>query len=88
MSQRSRILWRCRRGIREMDILLQGYLETHYDGASESEQNSFEALLDEADLDILSWIMQKTEPDKLYIDIIEIIREYAEHVKITANNKQ
>lgn len=88
MSQRSRILWRCRRGIREMDILLQGYLETHYDGASESEQNSFEALLDEADLDILSWIMQKTEPDKHYIDIIEIIREYAEHVKITANNKQ
>ncbi len=88
MSQRSRILWRCRRGIREMDILLQGYLETHYDGASESEQNSFEALLDEADLDILSWIMQKTEPDKHYIGIIEIIREYAEHVKITANNKQ
>ena len=88
MNQRSRILWRCRRGIREMDILLQGYLETHYDGASESEQNSFEALLDEADLDILSWIMQKTEPDKHYIDIIEIIREYAEHAKITANNKQ
>ena len=88
MNQRSRILWRCRRGIREMDILLQGYLETHYDGASESEQNSFEALLDEADLDILSWIMQKTEPDKHYIGIIEIIREYAEHVKITANNKQ
>lgn len=88
MSQRSRILWRCRRGIREMDILLQGYLETHYDGASESEQNSFEALLDEADLDILSWIMQKTEPDKHYIGIIAIIREYAEHVKITANNKQ
>lgn len=88
MSQRSRILWRCRRGIREMDILLQGYLETHYDGASESEQNSFEALLDEADLDILSWIMQKTEPDKHYVGIIEIIREYAEHVKITANNKQ
>ena len=83
-SQRSRLLWRCRRGIREMDILLQGYLETHYDGASESEQNSFEALLDEADLDILSWIMQKTEPDKSYVGIIKIIREYAEHAKLNA----
>jgi succinate dehydrogenase flavin-adding protein (antitoxin of CptAB toxin-antitoxin module) len=67
-----------------MDILLQGYLETQYDSASESEQNSFEALLNEADLDILSWIMQKTEPEKQYIGIIEIIREYAEHAKIAA----
>ena len=47
-----------------MDILLQGYLEAHYDDASESEQQAFEALLDEADLDILSWIMQKTEADE------------------------
>ena len=84
MSQRSRLLWRCRRGIREMDILLQGYLETHYDRAPESEQNSFEALLDEADLDILSWVTQKTEPDMRYISIIEIIREYAEHAKLNA----
>ena len=83
-NQRSRLLWRCRRGIKEMDILLQGYLETYYDGAPESEQNSFEALLDEADLDILSWIMQKTEPDKRYISIIAIIREYAEHTKLNA----
>jgi len=67
-----------------MDILLQGYLETHYDSASESEQNSFEALLDEADLDILSWIMKKTEPEMQYISIIEIIREYAEHAIIAA----
>ena len=83
-SQRSRLLWRCRRGIKEMDILLQGYLETNYDDAPESEQNSFETLLDEADLDILSWIMQKTEPDKRYIGIIAIIREYAEHTKLNA----
>ena len=83
-NQRSRLLWRCRRGIKEMDILLQGYLETYYDGAPESEQNSFEALLDEADLDILSWIMQKTEPDKRYISIIAIIREYAENTKLNA----
>ncbi len=78
MSQRSRLLWRCRRGIREMDILLQDYLQVHYDTLSTKEQNTFAELLEEADLDILSWIMQKTSPDEKYISIINCIRESAE----------
>ncbi len=78
MSQRPRLLWRCRRGIREMDILLQDYLQVHYDTLSTKEQNTFEELLEEADLDILSWIMQKTSPDEKYISIINCIRESAE----------
>jgi antitoxin CptB len=78
MSQRSRLLWRCRRGIREMDILLQDYLQVHYDTLSTKDQNTFEELLDEADLDILSWIMQKTSPDEKYIGILNCIRESAE----------
>ncbi len=78
MSQRSRLLWRCRRGIREMDILLQDYLHVHYDTLSTKDQNTFEELLDEADLDILSWIMQKTSPDEKYIGILNCIRESAE----------
>ena len=77
MSQRSRIIWRCRRGIREMDILLLDYLETHYDTATVENQNTFEELLEENDLDILSWIMEKTSPDEKYIKLIKFIRESA-----------
>ncbi|MCH8079960.1 MAG: succinate dehydrogenase assembly factor 2 [Proteobacteria bacterium] len=85
MIQHSRLIWRCRRGIREMDILLQDYLETHYDGASSEEQNVFEELLEETDLDILSWIMQKTAPDEKYIKLIASIRESAANSKKTSN---
>lgn len=85
MSQRSRLLWRCRRGIREMDILLQDYLEVYYDTLSTRDQNTFEELLDEADLDILSWIMQKTFPDEKYVGIITAIRESAENSKKPLN---
>jgi len=77
MSQRSRLIWRCRRGIREMDILLLDYLETHYDTATIENQNTFEELLEENDLDILSWIMEKTSPDEKYIKLIKFIRELA-----------
>ena len=85
MNQRSRLIWRCRRGIREMDILLLDYLETHYDNASTEDQNTFEELLEEADLDILSWIMEKTSPDEKYINLISFIRESATNSKNISN---
>ena len=64
-----------------MDILLQDYLEFHYDTSSAEDQNTFEELLDEADLDILSWIMRRTSPDEKYVGIITSIRESAEAAK-------
>ena len=85
MSQRSRLIWRCRRGIREMDILLLDYLETHYDNATVENQNTFEELLEENDLDILSWIMEKTSPDEKYIKLIKFIRESATNSKDNSN---
>lgn len=85
MNQRSRLIWRCRRGIREMDILLLDYLETHYDNASTEDQNTFEELLEETDLDILSWIMEKTTPDEKYTNLISFIRESATNSKNIAN---
>ncbi len=85
MSQRSRLIWRCRRGIREMDILLLDYLETHYDTATVENQNTFEELLEENDLDILSWMMEKTSPDEKYIKLIKFIRESATNSKDNSN---
>jgi succinate dehydrogenase flavin-adding protein (antitoxin of CptAB toxin-antitoxin module) len=68
-----------------MDILLQDYLEVYYDTLSTRDQNTFEELLDEADLDILSWIMQKSFPDEKYVGIIMAIRESAEISKKPSN---
>ncbi len=67
MGDKSRLLWRCRRGIREMDILFQEFIEQHYDALSAEERKALDKLLDEADLDILNWIMgkDKAESDEL-----------------------
>ena len=75
-GERSRLLWRCRRGIREMDIVLQEFLNHSYDTLSDDDKNSFAQLLDEADLDILNWIMGKDEPENDAIkNIITLIRQ-------------
>ena len=61
-SIRSRLLWRCRRGIREMDILLQQFMEQCYATLSADEIKTFDTFLNEADLDILAWIMGRSSP--------------------------
>ena len=68
-----------------MDILLLDYLETYYDKASIEDQNTFEELLEENDLDILSWIMEKTSPDEKYIKLIKFIRDSATNSKDNSN---
>ena len=76
MSEKSKLLWHCRRGIREMDILFREFIEQHYDDLSDDDKQSFSTLLDEADLDILNWIMGKDTPDTDELkNIISIIRQ-------------
>lgn len=52
-----------RRGIREMDLILGPYADAHLAAMTAAEIDAFEGLLDEADLDILPWVLgQRTAP--------------------------
>ena len=75
-EKKSRLLWRCRRGIKEMDIIFQDFINHSYDQLTDDKKNTFSRLLDEQDLDILNWIMGKDKPyDNELVNIINIIRE-------------
>ena len=58
----ARLRWRCRRGTREMDLLLLRFLERGYPRLSARDQALFGALLDEADPDLYAWITGQAEP--------------------------
>ena len=45
MSTFSHLKWHCRRGMRELDVVLGSYLEKSYQDADPSEQKAFERLL-------------------------------------------
>ena len=47
--QAGRLRWRCRRGMKELDVLLMRYLEERFASAPEAEQAAFEALLEVQD---------------------------------------
>ncbi|HEY7842030.1 MAG TPA: succinate dehydrogenase assembly factor 2 [Gammaproteobacteria bacterium] len=75
MDDLSRLRWRCRRGIREMDLLLQEFLSASYAQLSPSERQAFEQLLDEADLDLLAWISGRADPPPGYGALIGRLRQ-------------
>ncbi|MEL7535478.1 MAG: succinate dehydrogenase assembly factor 2 [Pseudomonadota bacterium] len=53
--------WRCRRGMRELDVLLTHYLSHHYAAADSLEKAGFEALLDCQDPEIFSYVTGRAE---------------------------
>lgn len=74
---KKRLRWRCRRGTREMDTLLQGFLECHYEHLSPRQRICLLALLDESDLDIMAWISgQRRVPREDYYPLIQLIRQF------------
>ncbi len=47
-----RLRWRCRRGMRELDFLLERYLERRFPLASPEQQQAFRRLLEAEDTEI------------------------------------
>ena len=70
----AQLRWRCRRGTREMDLLLLRFLERQYPHLDSREQSLFGALLDETDPDLYAWITGQSEPaNPDYLPIIDRI---------------
>ncbi len=46
MSEIARLKWRCRRGMKELDVLLERYVVNHYAQAPASQQAAFRELME------------------------------------------
>lgn len=74
----SRLIWRCRRGTRELDLVLQAYLERAYDEASPTERAAFVALLERPDCELQSLLFgAAASPDALVSPVLDRLREVA-----------
>lgn len=75
MSEESRLRWQCRRGMRELDELLLGYLEERYPLAGDDEKAAFQALLALADPELNGYLLQRQTPaEEPIANVIEQIR--------------
>jgi antitoxin CptB len=73
-----RLYWQCRRGMLELDDLLQGFLENHYGRLDKHETQVFENLLGCADNLLLEYLMGRTVPvDPDTANVVNKIRHSA-----------
>ncbi|MCC6302587.1 MAG: succinate dehydrogenase assembly factor 2 [Gammaproteobacteria bacterium] len=73
--ERARLRWQCRRGMRELDLLLQGFLDHAYDDAPGAERAAFQRLLDYPDPLLLEYLLGSLAPgDREIRDVIVKIR--------------
>lgn len=72
---KARLLWRCRRGMLELDLILQPYVENNLEQLSADDIAVFERMLAEPDPELYSWLMDFAEPaDKEFQAIVLRIR--------------
>jgi antitoxin CptB len=57
-----RLFWQCRRGMSEVEMFLNPFLQQHYVQASAQQQQDFEFLLTQQDTDLFSWLMENATP--------------------------
>jgi antitoxin CptB len=73
-----RLRWSCRRGMLELDLLLNGFLESDVQGLDEKGLETFERLLDYPDATLLQLLMgQMQSSDKDVAHVVEHIRNSA-----------
>jgi antitoxin CptB len=62
MAIEGHLIWRCRRGMRELDTLLACYLETRYPRADDAERQAFEAILELTDPELWAFVLGRNVP--------------------------
>ena len=75
---RNRLAWQCRRGMRELDELLNGFMERRYADLGDEQLTAFTRLLEYPDSVLLECLMGRMVPaDKDVAHIVQEIRHAA-----------
>lgn len=71
----NRLRLACRRGMWELDILFEGFLDQGYSALTLEEKKLFEELLQCQDPDLFSWLMLESVPQNpAFIPLLEKIK--------------
>ena len=74
-EQMGKLRWRCRRGMKELDLLTLGYLERHYPTATPDEQQAFADLLELQDPVLMGYMVGRETPaEATTAQVVKVMR--------------
>jgi antitoxin CptB len=62
LPEQGRMLWRCRRGMKELDVLLERYIRLHLPSATIEQQRAFARLLELPDPLLAEYLFGHSRP--------------------------
>jgi antitoxin CptB len=72
----SRLRWQCRRGMRELDILLTNYLDNFFAEATEQQKQAFRELLTLPDPELIDYLLGGHTPqEQMLAKVVSQIRD-------------
>lgn len=71
-----RLRWHCRRGLLELDIALQRFLDKHFDALTPTQLDDFANLLSAEDIEFWAWVSGKEDcPFAEFEYLLRLIRD-------------
>lgn len=72
---KAKLLWQCRRGMLELDLMLNQFVSKQLEHLTTQQIHAFEQLLTYSDPEIYVWLMGNDIPSKQeLVDIVSLIR--------------
>jgi len=72
-EEERRLQWQCRRGLLELDLLLQRFVAERYRASNATTQKAFRELLKLPDQTLLNWIQGRETPTDEFKQVIKKI---------------
>ncbi len=74
-EHKAKIRWNCRRGMLELDLILERFVNNHLDSLNARQLKEFEILLNATDPDLYAFLMGSVKPtDSGCVEIVDFIR--------------
>lgn len=72
-AETGKLRWRCRRGMRELDVLLERYLAERWPAAGAAERQAFLALLELQDPELAACLLGRQPPPPALAGVLAVI---------------
>ena len=72
MLDKNQLRWRCRRGVRELDVIFGRLIENEFESLAENEVRALERLLEVPDPVIMDWIFGRSISDDSEIQALVV----------------
>lgn len=77
IEDEGRLRWMCRRGMLELDVLFERFINNNgFDSLTPEQRTAFEAMMQEPDPVLYNWLLGAETPDPKFAECIQAVLDH------------